>query len=144
MKYVNCKTDRLDVIFNEIFVDWSKKITLVEGPFDLFKAGDNATCLLGSEFNEDSAIFNKILLNNTSVAIALDDDMPGKQQKYAKLLESYGIDTFLVNLKGSHDPGGMSKNDFSKCVNSAKKWDWGSYMMQKINSAISGTIRHTY
>lgn len=144
MKYVNCKVDKLDVVFNDIFVDWTKKVTLVEGPFDLFKAGDNATCLLGSEFNENSAVFNKILLNNTSINLALDDDMPGKQQKYARLLESYGIDVFIVNLKGNHDPGGMTKNDFSSCVNGAKKWDWGSYMMQKINSAISGTSRHTY
>ena len=33
--------------------DWKKELTLVEGPFDLFKCDTNATCLLGSHFTEE-------------------------------------------------------------------------------------------
>ena len=48
-KYLNSKTVKKSVIFNEIDLDFRKKITLVEGPFDLIKCDDNTTCLLGSQ-----------------------------------------------------------------------------------------------
>ena len=45
-KYANSKAKKTSIIFNEINIDWKKELVIVEGPFDLMKTGDNATCLL--------------------------------------------------------------------------------------------------
>ena len=51
-------------LFNEITLDWKKPITLVEGPVEIFNAGDNSTCILGSSLNENYILFqNQIYLS---------------------------------------------------------------------------------
>jgi hypothetical protein len=51
-KYINSNVPKIEIIFNEINIDWSKELTIVEGPFDLMKCNDNATCLLGSDLSD--------------------------------------------------------------------------------------------
>ena len=40
-------------------------MTLVEGPFDMVKCDDNATCLLGSHLPVNSLLFQKLIQNKT-------------------------------------------------------------------------------
>ena len=54
-KYANPRVNKLDIIFNELHIDWMKELTITEGPFDLTKCGFNSTCLLGSSLSESSA-----------------------------------------------------------------------------------------
>lgn len=113
-----------DIIFNELNIDWSKRLTICEGPFDLTKCGENAVCLLGSNFSEKSDLFNKILTNKTPVALALDSDMKKKSQFYAKKLFEYDIDVKIVDLGDRHDPGEMSQEEFSECLENAQQFNW--------------------
>ena len=59
MKYLNPSSNK-DFIFNELYLDWNKDITIVEGVFDAIVVG-NAIPLLGSTLREDSYIFQKIV-----------------------------------------------------------------------------------
>lgn len=139
-KYLNSKTIKKDVIFNEIDLDFRKKMTLVEGPFDLIKCDDNATCLLGSALNPSYALFQEIARFRTPIVLALDSDMPDKTQKIASLLYGVGCDVEILQLGKFSDVGEMSKNEFLSLKNSAKIWNPMDSLLQKISSIKSGSI----
>ena len=124
LRYINAKISKLDIIFNEINIDWSKPLTLVEGPFDLIKCNDNATCLLGSTLSQNSRLFKQIVKNKTDVILSLDAGEYHKTNKIAKLLNRYGIETWTVDVKlyGS-DPGSLTKQQFAECINKKRKWN---------------------
>jgi len=140
MKYLNAKVSKKNVIFNEINIDWSKEITLVEGPMDLTKCDSNATCLLGSHFSEEYATFQKIIKNKTPVLLALDSDMNDKTQKYCKLLSSYGIQVRVLDLGPFSDVGEMSKLDFLHAKKLAKPWKSTDRLYHLIGSIKSGSL----
>ncbi len=99
-KYDNPEVDKNPVVFNELNIDWKRRLTLVEGAFDLIKCPENSTALLGSDLDERHEIFNKILLNETPVALALDGDMwDRKTPKIAKKLMEYNVDTVIVDVR---------------------------------------------
>lgn len=100
-----------DIIFNELYLDWTKDITIVEGVFDAVIAG-NSIPLLGSTLREDSFIFKTIALNCSKVFIALDPDAKKKEQEIMMMLTSYGIDVFKINIKPFKDVGTMSREEF--------------------------------
>ena len=56
-KYLNSKVKRTSIIFNEIHVDFSKKVTLVEGPMDSILGPENSVSILGSFLNEKYELF---------------------------------------------------------------------------------------
>ena len=78
-KYLN-PASKKDFIFNELYLDWNKDITIVEGAFDAIVAG-NAIPLLGSTLREDSYIFQKIVAKCGKVFIALDSDVKAKEDQ---------------------------------------------------------------
>lgn len=120
-KYFNPKFDRETIIFNELNIDWSSELTLVEGPFDLVKCNENATCVLGSELTERYKLFQKIIENATPVLLAFDDDAQKKMLKTAKLLTAYGVDVRLYSLPPNrHDVGEMTKDEFISLIPNAK------------------------
>jgi hypothetical protein len=134
-KYMNCDAEKKSIIFNEINIDWSKELTLVEGPFDLTKCDENATCLLGSSLSEDSKLFYKIYQNKTPIVLALDNDMVDKSwQRIAKLLNSYDINVKILQLGNYKDVGEMSKEEFLFAKLNAKEWSRDSALLQKIKS----------
>jgi DNA primase len=134
-KYYNCEFEKKSIIFNEININWKKPLTLVEGPFDLTKCDDNATCLLGSSLTEDSLLFGKIYEHMTPIILALDDDMQTKMwQRIAKMLASYDIDVRILQLNGKHDVGEMTKNEFLAAKESALKWNRDAALHQKIST----------
>ena len=56
-KYDSPDIDKNPIIFNEINLDWSKRLVLVEGAFDLTKCPENSTALLGSDLDEKHEVF---------------------------------------------------------------------------------------
>jgi len=133
-KYDNPDIERLHLIFNEINIDWTQRLVLCEGPFDLMKCGDNAVPLLGSDLNEQSALFNKIIAHNTPVALALDADMKLTKTPYnAKKLIGYDVDVLLVDVPG--DPGEMSKQEFRAQLDAAKPFNWHDSFLDKLERA---------
>ncbi len=133
-KYEMPVGDRRHVIFNEINIDWTRLLVLCEGTFDLMKCGDNAVPLLGSDLNEESALFNAIVANGTPIAMAMDADMKTtKTPRIAKKLSAYDIDVIIVQVP--NDPGMMTKQEFKDALAAAKPYDWQQTFLDKLELA---------
>lgn len=132
-KYNNATVKKKNVIFNELNIDWTKPLTIVEGPLDLLKTNDNATCLLGSSLTNDMKLFKKIVENKTTVYLALDSDVYYKTLKIANLLYSYDIETFIVDTRSANDVGDMSLKQFEELLSSAKLYEKEDTLLSKIS-----------
>lgn len=113
-KYLNPEALRRSIVFNEIDIDWTRELTIVEGPFDLLSCyGMNATCALGSWLDERYTLFKKIVLNKTPVVLAFDPDAASKQNTVAEKLLSYEIPVRSVswaNLPIDTDPNKLGSS----------------------------------
>lgn len=133
-KYEMPDGDRRRVIFNEINVNWGQRLVLCEGSFDLMKCGDNAVPLLGSDLNEESALFNSIIVNGTPIALAMDADMKAtKMPRIAKKLADYDIDVLIVRIPD--DPGAMSKQEFKSALAAAEPFSWHQTFIDRLERA---------
>ena len=111
-RYKNPPVSR-DIVFNELYVDFDKEVTIVEGAFDAVKA-DNAVPILGSTIRETSRLFKKIVQNNTPVLLALDPDAKYKAENIKRLLFKYGIEVRELQYDDERDVGDMSKEEVEK------------------------------
>lgn len=134
VKYLNPQVDKVDVIFNEVNIDWKKELTVVEGPFDLVKCDSNSTCLLGSGMTEDYLLFWRIVQEKTPVLLALDRDVKRKTDEYARLLSSYDSPVRILDLEGFSDVGEMRHDDFRRLSQTSHHWDPVSALRNKINT----------
>lgn len=133
-RYVNCDVDRNSVVFQEVNIDWNSPLVLCEGPFDLLRCGENATCLLGSELSEQSLLFDRIVSHNTPIILALDSDTHQKKRpRLVKKLQEYDIDVKLVDLGSYHDPGSAPRSFMIEQIENARPVDWNSMFMDKLS-----------
>lgn len=139
MKYINCEIDKITIVFNELNINWTKPLTLVEGPFDLAKVRSNATCLLGSSLSERGELFHRILVHETPIILMLDDEMKTKSQKIARMLNSYAVPTSIATTGNHHDPGEMKSEEVDTQVATAKQWEWSDYFADKLRVLTSGS-----
>lgn len=140
LRYANCRAKKSDIVFNEINIDWSRELVIVEGPFDLFKCPDNSTCLLGSTLNERHALFKSIATNRTPVVLALDPDMRSKTQRTAELLHSYDCEVRILDVPhGLKDVGEMTHRHVQLCLRSARRWRPMDRLMFSISNIRSGS-----
>lgn len=139
-KYINPKVSRSDIIFNEINIDWNSELTLVEGPFDLFRCNQNATCILGSTLSESHALFKNVVNNSTPVLLALDRDAEKKTRKIATLLSSYDVPVRVMDTTGFEDVGEMTNSDFKTLSQKAKKWSSSDRLKSLISTIKSGSL----
>lgn len=128
-KYINCDYDKNNVVFNELYVDWSRELTLVEGPMDLVNIETNATCLLGSTLTTDSRMFHLIAYHKTPIVLCLDLDAAEKQRIIAELLYSYDIPIKIVKLDRK-DPGLYSKDEIKELH--PIEWSWKENFIEKV------------
>ena len=110
-RYKNPPVSR-NISFNELSIDWSDDIVIVEGVFDAIKAY-NSIPLLGSTLREDSALFQKIVQHNPKVYVALDRDAEKKASILIQKLLSYGIEVYKIQIPENKDVGDMSKEEFN-------------------------------
>ncbi len=110
MKYLNPKLSK-DIIFNEVYLNWSMPIYIVEGFFDALKVGDNAIPVLGSSLDDQSYLFDRIVKNNQLVYIFFDYDALNKAYKVCKLFISNNIKCVFVKPCKDYDAGEMSKQE---------------------------------
>jgi DNA primase len=131
-KYKNPQASR-NIIFNELYVDWDKPITLVEGVFDAIKA-DNAVPLLGSTLTENSKLFQEIIKRNATVYLALDGDAKKKEMDILEMLLTYGNQVYMVDVDGFNDVGEMTKQEFQLRKKEASFIDQSNYLLTKMFS----------
>jgi len=140
IRYVNPRVERRDVIFNEIDIDWTKELTLVEGPFDLISIGGNTTCLLGSSLSTSHALFQRIVGNQTPIILALDKDVRKKAHDIAKLLFSHGVGVRFLETGGYKDVGEMPSEELEKAKQEAPLWNPNDRLFHLIRNISSGSI----
>lgn len=135
-KYDNPDADKLPIIFNELNIDWTQRLVLCEGTFDMFKCGENVVPMLGSDLNEQSALFKAILIHNTPIAIALDGDMwLKKMPKLVHKLSEYDIDVIVVDTRSMNDPGTATKEQFKEALSVARHMTWNDTFFDRLNAA---------
>ena len=139
-RYLNSAVDKKEIVFNEINIDWKEELTIVEGPFDLMKCNENATCLLGSALSRDSLLFKRIVENKTPVVLALDEDMKVKTMQIAKKLHEFDVPVKILNLQGFEDVGEMSKKEFLDRKKKAQTWAPVDSLKYKISKLATGSI----
>lgn len=133
--YILPKVRKKEIVFNEININWSKELTITEGPFDMVKCNENTTILSGSDLSDDSLLLMKIVENETPVLVAIDPDMKyTKLLKQVKMLNSYGIKTRVLPLGNFGDVGDLSKKEFLSLRERAIEWDKYSVIKQKAES----------
>ena len=130
-RYKNPPAER-DFIFNELYLDWNKDITIVEGVFDAIVA-TNAIPLLGSTLRENSYIFQKIIANCDKVYIALDSDAKSKEFKISDLFRLYGVDVYRVDTSGFGDIGEMDKTTFQTRKKTAAFLSLDNYLLENLS-----------
>lgn len=140
MKYLNARAPKKNLIFNELNIDWSKELTIVEGPLDLVKCNDNAVSILGSTLNESYVLFQKIVKNCTPVLMALDSDATEKMHKICQKFYSFGIKTRVLDLGKYNDVGEMPKVEFLKRRESAREWKSNDRLFHLIKKMRSGSL----
>lgn len=133
-KYKNPKVNK-DVIFNELFIDWDKDLTIVEGVFDAINAG-NAVPILGSTLHPESNLLRKIVRNDTPCYIALDADAPKKERQIIKTLLSYDVELYKIDTTGYEDVGTMPKDIFKSRKAKAKFIDRDNYLLLDLLAGI--------
>jgi len=132
-KYLNPNIFREDVVFNEINIDWSEPLTIVEGPFDLIKCNTNATCLLGSELTTEYKLFLMIIKHKTPVVLALDSDAKEKTLKIAQLLFEYDISVSILDIPPNFkDVGEMTQSEFTSLLKSATSFNADYFLRTRI------------
>lgn len=126
-RYMNPQTPR-DIIFNELFVDWSKDITIVEGAFDAIKA-KNAIPILGSSLRENSRLFKELIRHDPAIYVALDPDAEKKAEKLINNLLSYGAEVYKIQIPIGKDVGDMSHDEFLEHKKQARLIKDSDYML---------------
>ena len=127
-KYKNPSASK-NIIFNDLFVDWSSDIVLVEGVFDALVAGRNAVPVLGSTLAYNSTLLQKIVKEDAAVYVALDPDAKKKELEIIKTLLDFDIEVWKVDIGDNEDVGSMSKQDFQKCLSNAALITPDNYLM---------------
>ena len=133
-KYKNPPASK-DIVFNDLFVDWSNDLILTEGVFDAIVA-QNAVPILGSTLRSNAELIRKIVINDTPVYIALDPDATKKENRIIKMLLEYDIELYKIDVSGYEDVGSMSKEVFQERKNNASFIDRDNYLLLNLLSAV--------
>lgn len=122
--YKEPSVKKSEFIFNEIEINWfSDSIVLVEGFFDSLKE-ENMIPLLGSTQSKSSKLLKRIIENNLSTYLALDEDAKDKAKKIARLILSYGGEVCFIDTSGYKDVDKMPYEVYKQrkkeayCINS--------------------------
>ena len=119
-KYKNPPVSK-DIVFNDLLIDWSRPVILVEGIFEACHEL-NMIPVLGSTLSEYSELFEKIVENQTPVYIAFDHDARDKEMKLISNLLKYGLEVRKIKSPKEKDLGELTKKEYceikqnSECV----------------------------
>jgi DNA primase len=133
-KYKNPRASK-NIVFNELYVDWTNDLTLVEGAFDAIVAG-NAVPLLGSTLQENSKLVRSIVYNDTPVFVALDPDAAKKERRLIQTLLKYDIELYKIDVSGYEDVGSMPKHIFQERKQNATFINQEDYLLLDLLAAI--------
>ena len=126
-KYKNPDISK-DLVFNELYIDWSEDVTIVEGVFDAIKAR-NAIPILGSTMRENSRLFKEVIRYDPAIYIALDPDAEKKAERLILDLIQYDAEVYKINIPHGIDVGDMSHEQFLEYKSKAKLINGKDYFL---------------
>lgn len=133
-KYKNPKVNKSKIIFNELFIDWTQDVTLVEGVFDAMKA-DNAIPILGSSLTKTHKIFQEIIRHDTPIFVALDKDAIKKAFGLIEKLIRYELEVYKIDTSRlPTDVGDLTKEEFSALKKDAVLMDSSILLKEKLRN----------
>lgn len=133
-KYKNPKASK-NIVFNHLYIDWNKDLTIVEGIFDAVIAG-NSVPILGSTLRADSELIREIVKNDTPVFVALDPDAAEKERRIIKTLLKYDVELYKIDVSGYEDVGSMPKHVFEQRKKAAVFIDNDDYLLLDLLSGV--------
>jgi len=131
-KYLLCGRNKKEIIFNELDIDFQNDVYLVEGVFDAIKVGQNSIPLLGTELNEESLLFQKLVWHDSKVFLSLDPGEELKEEKIAKKFKEYGLELSIIPKDKSRDIGEMTREDFELLKKYSKVNNFQSLVESKL------------
>jgi len=136
-RYLNPPTPsgyRNTIILNDLNIDWSKPIFLVEGFMDMIQAGSNAVPLFGSTLSESSRLFLEIVTHEPEVYVCLDSDARSKQINILSSLTSHGIICYDLDVSPYKDVGEMTRKILAEKQLAAQQADRVSLLRHRIRN----------
>ena len=118
LKYKNPPMSKDTVCF-EMFINWNEPIILCEGAVDAIAIRNNAIPLLG-KFPSKTLVMRLVEKKVKKVYVALDEDAKQDAIKLSKFLMDYGIETYLLDMKGK-DPSELGFKEFWDIIKETKQ-----------------------
>lgn len=135
-KWLNCEHPIRTCIFNEMLIDWSKPIVLVESVKSYlkhFNAVDNIVCINGKKFNTNYSLFEKLVLNEVpKIYVAFDAEADKEALSAMRELYEYGIETYFVKIEGQ--PDDMESEEFVDRIDEAHEFEKFDIIKSKLRS----------
>ena len=138
-KYTNAKIPKSSIIFNEIDMDWSQPVILVEGVFDAVKCPDNTVPVLGSSVSKKSRLYKLLSKNRATVIVAFDSDAEAKAHRVCRVLRQSGCSVYKATVRNG-DLGSKSKDAVMETLRNTERWSDDSMLSHKIMSIKSGSV----
>lgn len=130
MKYKNPPFKK-DTVFNELYINWKERITLVEGVFDAIAIKRNAIPILGKYIQP--ALKMKILQNKVKeICVCLDSDAIKDSIKIIEEFMKNGIDIYYINLP-KKDPSEIGFKTMTLLLKNAKLLSYKNLIKMKLN-----------
>lgn len=131
-KHKNPKVSK-DIIGFELFVDWNKPITIVEGAFDAIAVKRNAIPLFGKIILDSlkKEIINKSV---TDIYIALDKDARSKALDICQYFINNGINVHLIELEDK-DPSELGYKNVTNMLYNSNPITGSDLMLKKMGIA---------
>lgn len=120
LKYRLCDGSK-DIIGFELFTDFTKPITIVEGPFDALSVKYNAVPLFGKTLSKKLKM-KLIETRPPRVNVLLDNDALSSAIKICDFLVSNNIETYLIELDGK-DPNEIGHEKTWQTINVGVRMD---------------------
>ena len=140
IRYKNAKNKKSRIVFNEIDIDWKKRVYLVEGVFDAVKCPDNTIAMLGSELPKKGELYSKLVKNQCDITLSLDADGMSKAYDIADQLTRAGCDVRICFPKDQRDLGDMTKEEALQLLSEASSYNSYNSLRHKIGKIRSGSI----
>jgi len=137
-KWLKCEKSLKRTIYNDIFVDWSRPVILVETVktyLKHFNVIDNMIVCNGSYVSKEYLLFSKIILEDCpKIFVAFDEDARHEALQTLNNFNEFGVQCSLVDLKNQSDQ--CSAEDFIKAIEGSKNFDKISLIKDKISNLI--------
>jgi len=117
-KYKNPPMSK-DTVGFELFINWKEPIVLCEGIFDAIAIRNNVIPLFG-KFPSKTLVKRLVEKKVKKIYVALDEDARKDAIKLSKFLMDYGIDTYLLDMRGK-DPSELGFTKFWDIVKNTKQ-----------------------